>query len=169
MVTLNDFAEKRKTLSIEFNDSQINDFNEVASLQISRLIGNSVSVKLAAQICKGIPLQFAFQAICFAKVTVFAFKIPSNFCNDNQQPLFVPCTIQIKPKEKLAPIENIINKMEIPFIVNVSDLPDNFDEGEGKISFEKRVEQRLQILWENYDGKDNSREKERQRKEKENK
>ena len=160
-----DFSEKRRTLSIEFLESSVNDFNEIASVQISKKIGKTVKVKLGAQICKGIPLQWTFQAIChFDKIVVYAFEIP-DFCSDS---LFAPCTIDVKAREKTEGAVKIESKIGIPFIVDVTDLPDNFDEGEGKELFEKKVEERLRVLWVNENDKDNLlvKEKERQRKEK---
>lgn len=163
------FSEERKTLTIEIRQSS-NDFNEAASLQISRQLGRTVNVKLGSQIRKGFPLQWGIQTLFFNRFIIFAFEMP-NVNYEDGDPLFTTCSIDIKPKDDSQGVLNVLTKMTIPFIVNVTDLPDNLDNDEGKALFEKRIEQRLHILWEERRDKENARdnEKERQRKEKENK
>lgn len=141
-----DFFEGRKNFTIEFPSSSGDDFNRFASDEISKLIGKSVKVKLGAQFNKGFPLIWGFKCFCMPKATVYAFEIPKD--KEDETSLFSVCSIQIKPKIDTPGVVNFLSKIEIPFIVDVSDLPDNFDEGEEKKFFEKKVEEKLNKLWE---------------------
>lgn len=78
-----------------------------------------------------------------------AFEMLFDNCDDESERLFTTCMIDVKPKVDLNAAVNLAKKISVPFIVDVSDLPDNFDEDEGKMLFEKKVEERLKILWEN--------------------
>lgn len=141
-----DFIEGRRTFTIDFPSSLDNDFNKFASEEISKLIGKSVKVKLGAQFNKGFPLIWGFKFICMSKATVYAFEIPKD--KDDETSLFAACCIQVKPKINTQGVINFLSRIEIPFIVDVSDLPDYFDEGEGKKLFEKKIEEKLNKLWE---------------------
>ncbi|KAK8897463.1 hypothetical protein M9Y10_015413 [Tritrichomonas musculus] len=64
-----------------------------------------------------------------------------------KKPIFMTCSIDVKAKLNQAGIVNVTTKIGYPFLVDVSDLPDDFDESDGKLQFEQRVAERLSSLW----------------------
>lgn len=141
------FIEQRKTMKIEVNWSSNDDLNNSASYEISRRIGRTVKVKVGVQLYKGYPLLWNVKFITFRTATVYAFEMPNGF-EDESSSLFTICRIEVNPKENTPGVVNFITKIGIPFLVDVTDLPDNFDENEGKQLFEKKVEEKLSKLWE---------------------
>ena len=126
----NNFPEKRKTLNVEIYESSLNIEinNKLISDQISRITGNTTKVKIA-QIKTGETTKLDYQEICFT---------------DSKNSLFLPLIIEVKPKKDTCIAQKIMEKIKYPFIVDVSDLLDDFDPKK----VEKKVETKLNILWE---------------------
>lgn len=154
------FFEKRQRLKIEISSSPEKDFNEAASKSISKIIGRNVNVKLAARTYAQYPLKWSIKYIASSTATVYAYEFPEKV---DENSLFMMCSLQIDGKYgTYSQWANALSlNIAIPFIVDVSDLPGNFDsDDENKAKFEEKVEDRLKKLWEPAKPKGSSEEEE---------
>ncbi|KAK8893613.1 hypothetical protein M9Y10_022038 [Tritrichomonas musculus] len=137
-----DFYEERKTLKIEIPSSAKKDINEIASESISTLIGKHVKVIIGARSYTDSPIKWGLQESSYSTPTYFAYEIP-----EDENALYIPCTIKMNSKHSYYYASKSTSKLQVPFLVDIHDLPDNFDDEEELPNFKRKVEDKLSKLW----------------------
>lgn len=139
-----DFFEKKQQFKIEIPSSK-KGINQIVSSEISKLIGRKVNVRIATRAFSSSPMKWSTKELG-ENTTAYAYEIP-----ENENALYMTVSIEIKPKYTVC--SSSANKLSeivgIPFLVDVSDLPDDFDDDDKINLFEKKIEERIDKLWPN--------------------
>lgn len=135
------FFEERKTFKVEFSSSS-KDPSESVSKSISEILHKNVKVQIGVRSYVESPIKWGLQNTQYSSAVIYAYEIP-----EEEDALFIPCVVKLSPKVR-SYYGSPTAKTSIPFLVDVHDLPDNFDEDEeGKSQFEKKIEERLSCIW----------------------
>lgn len=135
---------------MKFEVPKLEDIDQTASEQISKRIGRVIKIKIGSRTHSTYPLTWGAKNIT-AQSTIFAYEIP-----ENKKALYMQCIINMKTKYTVysSKWNTVAENIGIPFLVDVSDLPDDFDSNENLPLFQKKVEERLSDLWPNDEEKD---------------
>lgn len=137
-----DFFEQRQTFKIEI-PSATKDPSDIVSAAISEKIGKEVKIKIGVRAYTDSPVKWCLQDTQYQSSVILAYEIP-----ENENALYIPCTVKMNSKS-YAYYNSPTSKTSIPFLVEVNDLPDNFDQDqEGKSLFAKKIEEKLSKIWE---------------------
>lgn len=116
-----DFSQKPSMVKFETSSSENVLTNEVVSQAISNQLGREIHVILGNKSFSTYPISWGYQKSTYG--SQYAFEIP------DESHFYLPCEIHMQKKSEHAyshyPSDEMIGT---PFMVDISSLPDNFDE-----------------------------------------